>query len=940
MSGNDGSTRAGATVLIVDDEAVNRDLLAEIVRREGYFPIALASGAEALDHIEHDRPDIVLLDLMMPQMSGLDVLDELARRELTPQLPVVIVSASTEREARLQALARGASDFLSKPIDRPELRARLRNLVALKQARDVLEERGHTLQALVEEQARHLLHAQKMEAVGNIASGIAQDFNNLLTAIVAFTEFVRSDLPEGDSRRDDLAEVLRAAQRGADMTQQLLTFSRRRRPVRKVVDLNDSVLEACRLIERTIGGDFRVSFTPSARPVTVSIDPQQFDQVLVNLSLNARDAMPQGGHIHVRVLQPSKADSPLGLVARVEVADTGAGMAAEVLQRAFEPFFTTKPSGKGTGLGLAVCQTIVEEVGGLIGIESRPGAGTTARIDLPLVDAPVEVDEEPAPESLRGNDELVLVAEDEPALRAAAARVLGEAGYRVLLAADGRAAIDLITQHADELALVFTDVVMPAHGGHVVVDHARRTAPDAAVILTSGYVVETAEPGRSLIEERPVLWKPYTPRMLLRSVSRALSAQRKRPLDSESVETYLLVPEGRGSELGAESTAAEAPGDALVISGDDELVAIFRAVCLDAGFDSSAARDSADAQSLLASSSFAVVAVDAETETEVGPLLRAVRDQQPAAGVLLCAANATTKLVREITRLGAVEYVGKPFTEDEIRAAVDQCMKASRVAYLQSKLLAARSGADAMLRDIETTEASFEQALETLRVAYQPIVRSRDGSIYGFEALLRCDVPGLSNPLAVLAAAEVLGRVVDVGKAVRKRVRQDLDALADRSVCLFVNLHPHEFRAKYLLAGDEPLVDCASRIVFEVTERASLSAGPRLLEEVRRLRGAAYRIAVDDLGEGYAGLSSLTRLVPDVVKIDRSLVQNIDQSPLKEDIVASIVLMARKAGITTVAEGVETEEERDVLTMLGCDLLQGYYFARPGPPFPAVSTSE
>lgn len=251
--------------------------------------------------------------------------------------------------------------------------------------------------------------------------------------------------------------------------------------------------------------------------------------------------------------------------------------------------------------------------------------------------------------------------------------------------------------------------------------------------------------------------------------------------------------------------------------------------------------------------------------------------------------------------------------------------------------MAARFGGDEFVRDLRGTEECFARALPKIRMVFQPIVRAANGSVFGYEALLRCDEPSLASPLRLLAAAEVLGRVKDVGRAVRAAVAAAMREQPEHVEAVFVNLHPSELEADLLAEG--PLVSMAGRVVLEVTERAALGGGGHLDEELSRIRALGYRLAVDDLGEGYAGLSSLVHLRPDVAKIDMSVVRDIHCAPLKRDIVATLVDMARRSSITVVAEGIETVDERNVLVDLGCDLLQGYLFAKPGPPFPAARTT-
>jgi EAL domain-containing protein (putative c-di-GMP-specific phosphodiesterase class I) len=220
-------------------------------------------------------------------------------------------------------------------------------------------------------------------------------------------------------------------------------------------------------------------------------------------------------------------------------------------------------------------------------------------------------------------------------------------------------------------------------------------------------------------------------------------------------------------------------------------------------------------------------------------------------------------------------------------------------------------------------------------MAFQPIVRAYDRSVFAFEALMRSRGPYFT-PGELLAAGEALGRVADLGRAVRRSIAATLAEQPERFELIFVNLHPMELRADILLRDDEPLLPFASRIVFEVTERAQLTSAQALAETLRALRAVGYRVALDDLGEGYAGLSWLVKLTPDIAKLDMSLVRDIQGSRMKRELVGSLVSVCRRARTLVVAEGVETPAEAETLRDLGCDLLQGYHFARPGPPFPDV----
>lgn len=277
----------------------------------------------------------------------------------------------------------------------------------------------------------------------------------------------------------------------------------------------------------------------------------------------------------------------------------------------------------------------------------------------------------------------------------------------------------------------------------------------------------------------------------------------------------------------------------------------------------------------------------------------------------------------------------KPFSPEALRTATRSVIDGARAARIRRQLLATHHGGDDLQANLEHTASAFELALGQIDVAFQPIVRSEDESVFGFEALLRCAHPEFTSPARLLAAAQVLGRQHDLGRLVRGAVAATLLAQPERSEVIFVNVDPSELSDGLLVEPGDPLLPFARRVVVEISERAALFGTDSGLEKrLAHLRERGYRLALDDLGEGYAGLSSLATVRPDIVKIDTSLVREIDRSPLKREIVVSVLRAALHAGIIVVAEGVESEAERDLLHQLGCDLMQGYLFAKPGPAFP------
>ncbi|MFI5350122.1 MAG: response regulator [Elusimicrobiota bacterium] len=374
--------------------------------------------------------------------------------------------------------------------------------------------------------------AQKMEAVGRLAGGVAHDFNNLLTAIMGLSELSLEALPPDHPIRPNLEEIFATGTRAAHLTQQLLAFSRRQIFEPRRTNLNELIKKAERLLARVIGEDiqFSLKLAPALEPVLV--DPYQFEQVLINLCINARDAMPQGGRLTVETSAASLDKElraggfliPPGHYATMSVLDTGDGMNDEVKAHLFEPFFTTKPVGKGTGLGLSTCFGIIKQSRGFILVESEPGKGSRFTIHIPRApEAAAAVSPRPPMKAgLRGT-ETILVAEDEPVVRRLTCRFLRSAGYALQEAANGEAALKLAKEDAPKaIRLLVTDVVMPHMSGSKLAEELRAARPDIKVIFTSGYTDETLSPAGVLGEGVAFLRKPFTAEALTRKVREVL----------------------------------------------------------------------------------------------------------------------------------------------------------------------------------------------------------------------------------------------------------------------------------------------------------------------------------------------------------------------------------------------------------------------------------
>lgn len=379
-----------------------------------------------------------------------------------------------------------------------------------------------------------LQQAQKMEAVGRLAGGIAHDFNNLLMVILGYSDSILYKLDDADPLRAKISEIHAAGQRAANLTSQLLAFSRKQILQMQNVQLNGVVSNISQMIRRLLGEDIEITLKLDDQLGHIMADPTQLEQVIVNLSVNARDAMPHGGQLTIETenaeldeQSPSFPAVPPGKYVLLSVSDTGTGMDEATKSKIFEPFFTTKEVGKGTGLGLSMVLGVVQQSGGTVAVQSEIGLGTTFRIYLPRLDSPVASAEEPEvgtlfPSCAGSADATILLVEDEKQLRTLAREVLKEAGYKVLDAGNGKEALRLADTLASPPSLLLTDVVMPEMSGLELAEALQKKWQSLAVIYTSGYTDHALLGRRGLEREIPFLQKPYLPAALLEQVAAVL----------------------------------------------------------------------------------------------------------------------------------------------------------------------------------------------------------------------------------------------------------------------------------------------------------------------------------------------------------------------------------------------------------------------------------
>ncbi len=638
-------------VLVVDDDAEIREALHAALQFEGYKVHTATNGAEAIDTARTLKPDLILMDIQMPVMDGINATKKLKSDPITKHIPILMVTVVDKKENIIAGLEAGAIDYVTKPFFVPEMTARVKAILTLKKHYDesieikrqlVISEEKYRLlvenaseailviqdgisrffnpkavefmrcsknklkskpfvemihredqtkvseyfeeilqgEALpkicdlrvitkkgdvkwleanavliswegkpailnfltdVTERKRaqeekeviqyQLLQAQKMEAVGTLAGGIAHDFNNLLQVIQGYGQMLLHNDNQGQQTHQGLLRIVGAARRGAQLTQQLLTFSRAVESDKRPLDLNHEVKKLKMLLERTIPKMINIELHTADDLRIVNADPIQVEQILMNLAVNAKDAMPEGGKLFIKtenvilnseVCRLHPGATPW-VYALLTVSDNGHGMAEETLAHIFEPFYTTKEVGKGTGLGLAMVYGIVKNHNGFISCTSEPADGTTFKIYLPALDQEVEVpDEKEVGAPIKKGSETILLVDDEDFIRDLVVQVLTESGYTVLTAADGESGLELYRQQRDQIDLVLLDLIMPGIGGSKCLEELLQVDPQVRVLIASGYAVDGPTIEAIKAGARGHIGKPYDLEEMLRVIREVL----------------------------------------------------------------------------------------------------------------------------------------------------------------------------------------------------------------------------------------------------------------------------------------------------------------------------------------------------------------------------------------------------------------------------------
>jgi two-component system cell cycle sensor histidine kinase/response regulator CckA len=492
-------------LLIVEDSEDDAALLLLELRRGGYDVVhaRVDTATSLVSALEREKWDLVISDHSMPHFTGLDALRILRSRG--SRIPFIFVSGTIGEETAVSALKDGAQDYLMKTnLKRllPSVQRELRE-VEERQERERLE--------------RQVQQLHKFETIGRLAGGIAHDFNNVIGAILGWAELCSQETQPGTRMHERIHKIIDQSDRAAALTSQLLSFARRQFLQPKRIDLNAHALQNASLLRRIIGEHIAIR-VETAKDLQVTLaDPSQIDQVVMNLCLNARDAMPKGGTLvletrNIEITEEYCRQVPYaqpGSYVLLLVSDTGVGMDAETLEQIFEPFFTTKELGKGTGLGLATVYGIVKQHGGFLNVESEGGKGTTFRIYLPASTGMAEPRESGGNEKPQRGSESILLAEDHDGLRQSAKEMMEALGYRVLLAADGFDAVRIFKANSGKIDLVILDVVMPGLSGPEAYSQMTSTRSGLPVIFTTGYTNEAASLTSMIENGAAFVQKPY-----------------------------------------------------------------------------------------------------------------------------------------------------------------------------------------------------------------------------------------------------------------------------------------------------------------------------------------------------------------------------------------------------------------------------------------------
>lgn len=543
------TNHAQVPILVIDDDVAQLKTLADILALEDLQPICCQTGQAALAASRRSEVNVAILDLRLPDVEGLQLLKQL--KQNNPEIKVIINTAYASLDTALAAINEEAFAYVRKMGNVEELLAHIHRAIHLhlakysgvlekeveKRTQELVQANEDLRNQIIERQRleEKLRQAQKMEAVGRLAGGIAHDFNNLLTVINGYTEILlQRHRSTNAAPAQELEQIRRAGERAASLTRQLLAFGRQQILQPEILDLNQVVAEIDKMLRRLIGEDIELIIRSQPDLGLVKADLGQVEQVIMNLAINARDAMPDGGQLIIETANAyldqtytrAQIDVLLpGPYTLLKVSDTGVGMDAHTISHLFEPFFTTKEVGKGTGLGLATVYGIVTQSGGHLRVESRPGQGTSFKIYLPQVEKTSLMSAKSnSPEAwLLQGEETILLVEDEPSVGDFVRGILEINGYTVLQARAGDEALTISQQHSGPIHLLLADVIIPGGiNGRELADQLLEHRPQLKVLYISGYTNDIVLRRGVLASETAFLQKPFAPYDLILKIRQVL----------------------------------------------------------------------------------------------------------------------------------------------------------------------------------------------------------------------------------------------------------------------------------------------------------------------------------------------------------------------------------------------------------------------------------
>ncbi|MFH0938823.1 MAG: response regulator [Planctomycetota bacterium] len=553
-------------VLYVDDDPTTRISAESIFSTLGIYLVFADSGKQALREIlKHDFA-LIILDVFLPDMNGFEIASRIRERTQNDDTPIIFLTATDNNaENAIKGYAIGAVDYITKPVISEILRAKTMAFVKIyhqqqhikkqaeqlamlnmqlhgeiaerKKVEDALAKINEKLEIHVKERTaqieatnQYLRQAEKIESIGKLAGGVAHDFNNILSVVLGYGQMALQQMAADDPLRKKLEAVVRAGERGASLTRQLLIFSRKQVVETRVINLNPVVIDFEKMLRRLIGENIEVTLALASDIGHINADPGRIEQIIMNLCINARDAMLGGGKLHIETANVTldaahvrkHPGSALGAHIMLAISDTGCGMSSDVLSHLFEPFFTTKEAGKGTGLGLSVVYGIVQQFGGSIAVASELNRGTTMKIYFPRVESSITTMQQQSVVVPKTHGETILVVDDEEDIRNMVQETLQNRGYKVLASVGGQNVLRLVETLTEPLHLLITDVVMPEMSGKELAEKIKIKYPQVKTLFMSGYTQDMIPKYDVDRDAQTFIEKPFMPAVLIEKVGKLL----------------------------------------------------------------------------------------------------------------------------------------------------------------------------------------------------------------------------------------------------------------------------------------------------------------------------------------------------------------------------------------------------------------------------------